>query len=370
LDANTKTLRLGEPFDTLWTQTLAFLKGQMTKGTFSHFVGSYVVSFDGGTYRIAMKNEQSKEWAAFRMQRIVERALSVAAGGPARVEFVVAERNGSSAPPASTLAVETSPAEAEAVSAGGEPTPVEEDEAFDFANIDYQKFFFNQSGFLPVVHYHSTFWQAYLNQFNSKAFGLWQCLQQFDRRSVFRSEMAHWWTPPKKVSIRELAGVLGCSRTTLTGRLVPCWWYENSKREGAPMEVCCGRHHPSRWEPSDAEGMDRQCKHWKVGAIEVLQEMGILIAQVNQEACPPRSKSFRFQVWRLLPLLTPAQVETLPLIVQLRHEQWLERYSHLAGFSPEMWETIEDDSLVRLQAGYDRGRTLENNYRPNPFSYL
>ena len=46
------------------------------------------------------------------------------------------------------------------------------------------------------------------------------------------------------------------------------------------------------------------------------------------------------------------------------------RYSHLAGFSPEMWETIEDDSLVRLQAGYDREHIQENDHRPNPFSYL
>ena len=141
--------------------------------------------------------------------------------------------------------------------------------------------------------------------------------------------------------------------------------YEQSKAEGQPLAQCCGRHTPSMF--SEGEPMTRQCRHWRKGALEVLQEEGVLL--VEERAGVRRGKGFRFQVWRMLPLLTPVQAAQLPMILQLRHEQWINQYGHIAGFDMQMWEAIEGERLVTGMPGYADGQQVENNFRPNPFNF-
>jgi hypothetical protein len=244
-----------------------------------------------------------------------------------------------------------------------------------FAGVNYRAVYFEKggSGWGPMAHYITTFWQAYLGTFNAQAYNLWFTLQKFDKRNLFKdptfgSDQNRWWTPSIRISLRELTGMVGGSSTTLTGRLTPCLLYEERKEAQIPLQetTCCGRHPPCRWEPAEAEPEMRSCKHWITGAIEYLQREKILLAHI-QGGPHPRQKRTTFQVWRLLPILTPKQVARLPWIIQIRHEQWLAGYGGLIGYDCTTWEAITETRLVELMPGYGWWQEIENNYQPNPF---
>ena len=343
--------------DQIWTKTLDVLKQKMTGATHRElFVQSRSSLLSAnGKYVVQVNTDEVRERLEYRLAGVIAQSLGQVIEHQVtaeQLEFVIPDV--------------------------AEPPPLEQpvvsekdlcrfpDSGLDFASIDYKRLYYVKTGYLPVAHYHTTFWQAFMGLFNTQAFNLWLALQKYDKRHIFKGDLDTWWTPPQKISLRELAGMVGGSKGTLTGRLVPCWGYERSKDQGQPWAQCCGKFTPAVWSPPDAPPPQRRCRHWKKGAIELLQELKIMLVEVN-DAPAARSRSFRFQVWRLLPLLTPNQVEQLPLILQLRHDQWLNEYGYLADFTLDDWAQIDNDALVEGIPSYYSGQQITDNYRPNPF---
>ena len=51
---------------------------------------------------------------------------------------------------------------------------------------------------------------------------------------------------------------------------------------------------------------------------------------------------------------------------QVRHQNWIEQYGHLAGFDLATWERITGLSLVTNLPSYEWGRELFDVYQNNP----
>jgi len=180
-----------------------------------------------------------------------------------------------------------------------------------------------------------------------------------------------YWTPPRKFSYRQLAAVLRCGRKTLTGRLVPCWTYERQKRtaleqgQSPPPPTCCGKYEQHLMAPNHHN--EYICSHWQEGLLEKLSREGLIGVKEHKTPGKPRAAELRIQTWRLLPILTPVQVETFPReIDRLKHRHWLERYGPQVNLTGPAWEKITASTLVPLLPGYDTGREFFEAYCNNP----
>jgi hypothetical protein len=78
--------------DSLWTQTLAELKLQMTRGTFeAHFAGSYPAAMENGSITIVVRNPHSVEQIMNRLKATVERTLKAFNNGETMEVSVVTQ---------------------------------------------------------------------------------------------------------------------------------------------------------------------------------------------------------------------------------------------------------------------------------------
>jgi hypothetical protein len=76
------------------------------------------------------------------------------------------------------------------------------------------------------------------------------------------------------------------------------------------------------------------------------------------------------QVWRLLPILTPYQVELLNDDLRLEHERWLEGRSDrpnlgkLLDLPLARWEQIPEKSWVPFLEWWNQGRLFPDDFNP------
>ena len=68
----------------------------------------------------------------------------------------------------------------------------------------------------------------------------------------------------------------------------------------------------------------------------------------------PRTIFYNIQIYQLLPLLTPAQVNQLHEVSQIQHKQYLRAH----GIEVKVWETIEAKGLMPQVVCW-RGAELE-----------
>ena len=343
-----------------WQAAQVQLSLELTKSTYNSYVsGARLVEYTpAGGYIISVPNQYAQEWLDKRLKTTVTRAIENATGEQAEISFIVANQP---PPPSVPLPAHTSnqPVENDAYPAGNARERSLQSPDADI--IDLYK-----TGWTPASDYCTVFWQSYLNGLTRNAWNIWHTVASFDKRNIFK-QIDTYWTPPKRFYIRELASVVGGSAAGLTGRPTVCNRALNALREGTPLTECCGRHHPAKFGSPITLGngiTGPACHYWYTGALEMLFNEGLLMAEVQRHGDHPRQHRLRLQVWRLLPVLTPAQVDTLSVAVQKEHTQWIVSHAHTTGLSLHTWEAITADTLVKSLPGHNEPDLL-SSYSPS-----
>jgi hypothetical protein len=370
----------------VWLDVLADLALQMSRATYNNFFQQtrLVAIEPDELYVVDTRSEPARAWLDQRLRRLVEQSLARRVGEGARLKFIVAEAGlEAAASPPQPAAPPAAPPEAQLAGEKGVSLPAQAGPLAvaeppcqagpaspAFGQVDFE-LLWQKSGFTMTPDYAHHYWRAYLG----RAFELWELLVSRDKRDVrqMRQGTLPYWTPPRLYRYRGLARILGCARNSLTGRLQACWLYEGQKAaarvrgEALPPLACCGRFEGSR--PCPGPSGEPRCVYWREGALERLCREGLVAVERISHPGSPRAHELRLQVWRLLPVLTPHQVACFKNEAERdSHRQWLERYSHLAGFDLQGWEQFEAPSLIPHLPGYTWGRQLFQAYRNNPFA--
>jgi hypothetical protein len=352
----------------IWQATLSQLQVQMTRATFeTQLQDTHLISAENGLFTIATKSPLAKDWLENRLYTIIQHTLAnIVDDRTIGLEFTVAQVEAGSS---SVNGFEAKPL-SEILAPGDlildtQPT----DPSANFAQeVDFEHLW-QKTGFTQVPDYALRYWRIYLG----RAFDLWEFLISEDKRNVKQMQKGEipYWTSPRRYSYRSLASILGCGRKTLTGRLVPCGVYEKKKMlaienaEPPPAPVCCGKQILHKMQTKTQH--ETECVYWLEGILERLYREGLIAVKRVRAPGKPRSHDLRLQAWRLLPVLTPAQVDRFKREVdQVRHQNWIEQYGHLAGFDLATWERITVELLATHLPGYEWGRELFDVYQNNP----
>lgn len=327
------------------TDLKSMLRTQMTAATYdAHIAGARVIETDD-VLQLVARSPQSAAWLQARLLATIEAVAGC------RVE-ILEPVNGNQG------YAEVGPALVEAANLIGQS---QDDESF-VRSIDFPALWFQAggAGFDRLAKYWSRFWRVYLNQFNSRAYDLWEYLQAPD---FSNQEKPPFWTPPVEYQARPLGRSLGCSPVMLTGGFRQCSVFDTSLGEGVVLEECCLVHQPS--EMRENKNGDPQCRFWREGAFEVLYREGLLAIRIVGDT--PRSTFYKLQVWRMLPLLSPAQVRRLPDAERRTHLEWINlRGQFKKQFDADAWHRFSAGSLVPLMAHRDEGWSFVDRYQPNP----
>ncbi len=347
---------------------LSDFQGCMTSATFDTWlVGSRLLAQDDNKFTIQVNNEFTRNLLNNKYRPKLCAALQPLAAGEPQFEFVVA----ASSPAPAPITVESQHKPVPILTDRPVIAQTEADPNLALAHqVDFEHLW-QKSGFSQIPDYAAQFYRIHLG----RAFDLWEFLISLDKRDVrkMKSGDISYWTPPRKFSYRQLAAVLRCGRKTLTGRLVPCWTYERQKRialeqgQPPPPALCCGKYEQHRLESNRHH--EYVCSHWQEGLLERLSREGLIAVKERKTPGKPRAAELHIQTWRLLPILTPAQVEAFPReIDQIKHRHWLERYGPQVKLTLSTWEKITASTLVPLLPGYDNGREFFEMYRNNPLA--
>lgn len=369
----------------IWGAALDSMRGSTTKAAFDAYLSRLkLIRIEENTYTITAPTPEIEDWIKNRLHTLIQRALaSVTQNKNIALKFIVAQQpspaRNQTSPPADE---QTSPQEGgnEGGPNSQPPTPTvpilsdlakaypPPEETSGLNGIDYNKLWFKKSGYTAVPDYFTQFWQAYLNTLNRKAYSIWLTIASYDKRNTSAANFNDWWTPPKRFGLKELARIVGGGYQTLTGRLLFCQASLKAIEDGEPLKKCCGRKNPNRWVEitTKAGATANACQYWYPGALEILYRENLIGVEITKNK-HPRAHRMRLQVWRMLPLLTPHQVERLSQVHQIRHEQWINRYSDQAGFSMADWEQITERRLVKTLPGFNQ-KTLRLPYQPNPLA--
>lgn len=311
------------------------LKLQMTAATYNEHIAGVVLQEAGDSYTIITEKPASLPWLDFRLKDRIVGALTDILGYEPEIVFTIGQ---------------------------GAPTPAPSERptlAHTIARADHYAAFFGAggAGYAPVAHYAAQFWSPYLGD----AFLLWKRLDAEDRRSV--KDVAARWSPPERCYYRKLAKMMNRSHPRcVAGSAVECWQSAMYRRDNnRQLPECCQnpKYQPVQWQQS-RQGIAR-CMHWQVGMLEALFDEGLVAVELRRGQ--RWENSLKIQVWRLLPLLTPAQVERLTDDLRDDHERWLKDFGHLLGVTVAIWREIDAPSLVPLMDGYD-SRELHDEYNP------
>ncbi|RME70568.1 MAG: hypothetical protein D6784_16535, partial [Chloroflexi bacterium] len=335
----------------VWRQALGQLQYQVPQATFDTWIkNTYPVRDEpvNGRLTIGVPDRPAREWLENRLYHIIQRTVSGVLGREVDLEFVVAQAE------RQVVEEEAAPAPPPAVSPG-----------LAVAQADYYSAHFARggAGFAMVSHYERMFWMPYLG----KAYDLYTLLANHNRDSVKKVE--HRWTEPERFSYRKLQKQLNYTHTrVISGFIYECphsrRWIETTG-EQIPDNECC-RLAGARVRV-DRENR-RRCVYWRPGLLEQLYAEGLVAVE---EVKSPSRRAIRahvlkIQTWRLLPVLTPAQVSTLNVDLQDEHSRWVRDFGQLVGLeSVSHWEQITEQTLVPLMEGYREYRQLHGPYQPD-----
>ena len=339
----------------LWAVTLDQLRLQMLQSTFDVYLAGTHARHEGSTLIVFASSESTRAWLDSRMRSVIEPSVANVYGPGVTVEFVL---NGAEAEPA--------PAQEAPPAATVEPDDIAQPltAGQEAADIDFNAAW--RKGFSIVSHYASYFWQPYLGH----AYLLWKRLEADDRIPSGQRDLrqaSNRWSPPLRYHYRPLARAIGRQHPrTIKGGEVECWRSSIARSNGEMLRECCGNFSPVKICPAK-NGLLR-CVHWQRGLLEILHAEGLVM--IDEAQGPRWANRLELQVWRLLPILTPHQVETLNDDLRLEHERWLEgsgdrpHLGRLLGLDLSRWEQIEEHSLVQMIKGYP-DHELDGDFSPD-----
>lgn len=154
-------------------------------------------------------------------------------------------------------------------------------------------------GYLVTPAYYDLFLQPLIK---SVGYGIWRLLKCLYYAPNQR------YTRERQISIEEIATRLDCHRQAITG----C----SRRRDGI--------------------------RYWQDGALDIMQQEGI--ASLREEG-RGRQRSYRIRVLNSPPILTPSQVQRMPLLLSNAHDEWIER----AKLDLAAWQQLELPLLTGVQ---------------------
>ncbi len=327
----------------LWNTIKKQLKLQMTQATFTIWLkDTRLASIDNGCWQVIVKNDAAKAWLKNRLYETIKRTVASHVGQPVELEFVIEGKSPRVSTPNSLMA--------------HNPQDIQFVQSLDFKALFFEP---GGSGYERLAKYWSRFWRVYLNQMNNQAYSLWEFLQHPDMSD---QTQAPYWTPARKYNARPLARQLHCSPVMLTGGFRQCSVFDAALDEGQELTDCCRLHQPSEMRTN--KYYQPQCRYWRTGAFEILYQEGLLAINVTGQTS--KSKKHHLQVWRILPLLTPWQVERLPEADQEIHNGWLTTQAGKGLVNEAWWYEYTGRRMVEHMAERETGRHVQGHYRPNP----
>lgn len=337
----------------LWATVQADLRRQLPRAAYDSVLAGSELELAGAGYRLLAPTPAALEWQEGRLREVIQAALAGVLGQPvAAISLEFGLRNGHSPdnylpcmgdnlpdPPPDAGPVSLSPGQL-------------------VAAADYYSIFFGKEtkiGYAMLSHYVSLFWQPYLGP----AFMLWKRLDAESR--VKLDQVKNRWSEPQIITYNGLKNDMNDPHIRyICGAMMECSRsIEAITRTGQPLEQCCRKHAVTRTR-TDRQQRQR-CYFWYVGQLETLYNEGLISLEVRPGA-HPRNHTVQAQVWRLLPLLTPAQVGQLNGELQKDHKNWLRDFGYLFNLDYSTWQAITEPRLVPLMDGYADYRQLNQPY--------
>lgn len=318
-----------------WQAARAQLRLQMTRATFDqHLAGASLLSAANGTWQIAAPSSAARDWLETRLRESIQRAVQAATGRPVTLDFVLAP-----------------PPDANYLTCMSDNEASDDPVARDVADPELLLGAYLEpggSGYAQVPHLYTRFWMPLLGP----AYDLWLSLAGDDRRSL-RAIAPDFWTPPRSYSYRELAARLGQQNPRcIYGYADECHHSRRRRLEQrapltAPADCCRNARWPHlRHQPLPGGGF--LCRHWVPGRLEILHRHGLVRVQL----AGPAGRKPTLQLWRLLPPLTPRQVNTLTPELQRDYLGFIRDYGRLFRLDVARWQQITAPSLLPLLPGY------------------
>lgn len=276
-----------------------------------HQPGASLLSAANGAWQIAAPSDAARDWLDTRLREIIERAVQSEVGRPVTLDFVF--------PP---------PSGANYLTYMSDNGAIDDPVARDVADPELLLGAYLEaggSGYAQVPHLYTRFWMPLLGP----AYTLWLNLTGDDRRSL-RAIAPDFWTPPRSYSYRELAARLGQQNPRcIYGYADECHHSRRQRLEQrtpltAPAD-CCRNPRWSHLRHQPLPGGGFICRHWVPGRLEILHRHGLTRVQLST----PAARKPALRLWRLLPPLTPRQVNTLTPELQRDYLGFIRDYGRL-----------------------------------------
>ncbi len=249
--------------DKIWVSVLDILKGQMTHATFDSWLKhTALVALDDKSARVAVRDEQARQWCALRLSQMIIGALCVATERrECAVSFEVDVDASVTHKKSKRKEQVAETTEGDAVQAG---------------DVVVEVFALPTTPFVMVSKYALYYWQPYLG---ARAFAVLNMLRAQGREYEGTSNRT-------RISVDVIAKTLDIDRQVITGR----------------------------WRNIRAAHI------WDAGLFDALNASRLASIRRLGEG---RAAVYDARVWHDVPLLTPAQVATLDATIQKRHERYL-----------------------------------------------
>lgn len=279
----------------VWQATLVELQLQMTKATYDTWVKpTYAISLDGNVLTIGVRNAYARQWLSNRLCGMVERTVAHVCGRAVNVNFMLKENaeQETTPPPTVTASGKTTPP----------PDPPEKTPDLKSGDVIISTFQNPTQPFVMIQKYACMYWQPYLEQQARGAFATWFLMRCADKN--FDTSI----TNKRRINVAIIAAMVGVDRQLIVGRM------------------------------RTAKGGD---KWYDMGAFDVLTRERL--ARVEKvQGKNVRDVVYSVQVITELPLLTPAQVATLPPEVQRWHTLWLSDFK----YNLDKWGKVEAATFI------------------------
>lgn len=335
----------------LWQNILSRLELQLAPAIFKAWVkDTWLVAYESHRLVVGAGSSYGREWLEKRLYTTVERVVAEEVGRPVEIEIVVGEAAGEAG---LGLAGLLEPGDFIRFRERGAGLAV------DIRQV-------NRAGYQPLPDYYARFVSSYLHGKWGKAgllaYNLWEQEVAVDRQPVKTRAFCNW-TKVRSVTLTELAGRLGVSVHSLTGKYIYCWKARQAQQVGEPLGGCCGLR-----PEGERDFQAGRCRYWQAGILEILSAEGVLAVEELG-----RLKHYRLelQFWRSWPILTPHQVEKyFTPVKQAEHRAWLERYGGRLGLAVGQWAgevAQETAEVIEQYPDREAGRVCRQAFRRNPF---
>lgn len=357
-----------------WTLVLSDLKSQIPQVTFEKLIkDTRVVATTEDQYTIATQSVLSKDWLKNRLHDTLQRALAHVIKRPdIRLEIVVESDLSPDLPNPLPETPATTDQPAQQPLAPVDSSIAEAESKF-ILDTAMHRLKMDMGYWLPEFHYDQNFWFRYLKR---GAYFLRRRLETHWLERYAKKEErdladpANHWTSVFRVRYREMARWLGIKKVeVISGGEEECRHCYLARLKEKPLTDCCGKHLFHDWR-QDKDG-NFKCYHWQRGMLHRLHEENLLAINIIKptQSSQPRAHQIFVQVWRVLPFLTPAQVETMDSLTRKEHELWLQRFGQERfGLSQAQWEEFQATSHVPLMWYNQDGRRLQGEPETDPFA--